>query len=111
MVTYRPKGIPPTVPIDIAVCIYRIIQEGLRNIAKHAQASKAQISLVGKDGSIHLSIKDTGIGFDPTQVKKKTGLGLASMEERVRLIRGDFSIESQPGKGTVITVRAPLSGA
>jgi signal transduction histidine kinase len=111
VVTYRPKGIPPTVPRDIAVCIYRIIQEGLRNIAKHAQASKAQISLVDKDDSIHLSIKDTGIGFDPTQVKKKTGLGLASMEERVRLIQGDFSIQSKRGQGTVIRVRAPLSGA
>jgi signal transduction histidine kinase len=95
----------------VALCIYRIIQEGLRNIAKHAQASEAHISLVGKDGSIHVSIKDSGVGFDPKKLKKKTGLGLASMEERMRLIQGDFSIQSKQGQGTLIEVRAPLPGA
>jgi signal transduction histidine kinase len=95
----------------VALCIYRIIQEGLRNIAKHAQASEAHISLAAKDGSIHVSIKDSGVGFDPKKVKRQTGLGLASMEERVRLIQGDFSIRSKQGQGTVIKVRAPLSGA
>ena len=111
VVNYKPVRVPPRVPRDIALCIYRIIQEGLRNIAKHAQATEAHVSLIGKDDALHLSIKDTGIGFDPLQAKKKTSLGLASMEERVRLIQGDFSIQSQPGQGTEIKVRAPLSGA
>jgi PAS domain S-box-containing protein len=111
VVTFRPKGVPSLIPQDVSLCIFRIIQESLRNIAKYAQASEAHVSLVGKDGSIHLSIKDTGIGFDPKKVKKKTGLGLASMEERVRLIQGDFSLTSRPGKGTVIRIRVPLSGA
>jgi signal transduction histidine kinase len=99
------------VPRDVGLCIYRIIQEGLRNIAKHAQTSEAHISLVGVDDSINLTIKDNGIGFVKANAKEKQGLGLASMEERVRLIRGDFSIKSKRGKGTVIEVRAPLSGA
>ena len=111
VVNYKPVRVPARVPRDIALCIYRIIQEGLRNIAKHAQATEAHVSLIGKDDALHLSIKDTGIGFDPLQAKKKTSLGLASMEERVRLIQGDFSIQSQPGQGTEIKVRAPLSGA
>ncbi len=92
-----------------AICIYRIVQEGLRNVAKHSDATQLQISLTGKDDSIHLTIKDQGAGFDPKEMKKKLGLGLVSMQERVRLIQGDISIESQPGKGTVINVHAPLS--
>jgi len=111
VVNYKPVRLPPRIPRDIALCIYRIIQEGLRNIAKHAQATEAHVSLIGKNDALHLSIKDTGIGFDPLQAKKKTSLGLASMEERVRLIQGDFSIQSKQGQGTVIRVRAPLSGA
>ncbi len=108
VVNYKPVRLPPRIPRDIALCIYRIIQEGLRNIAKHAQATEAHVSLIGKNDALHLSIKDTGIGFDPLQAKKKTSLGLASMEERVRLIQGKISIESQPGQGTVIQVKAPL---
>ncbi len=111
VVRYKPVRLPPRIPRDIALCIYRIIQEGLRNIAKHAQATEAHLSLIGKNDALYLSIKDTGVGFDPLGVKKKTSLGLASMEERVRLIQGNFSIQSQPGQGTEIKVRAPLSGA
>ncbi len=94
---------------SIAICIYRIVQEGLRNVAKHSGTTQLQISLTGKDDSIHLSIKDHGAGFDPKEIEKKLGLGLVSMQERVRLIQGEISIESRPGKGTVINVQAPLS--
>jgi signal transduction histidine kinase len=67
-----------------------------------------QISLIGKDDSIHLTIKDQGAGFDLKEDEKKLGLGLVSMQERTRLIQGNISIESRPGKGTVINVRASL---
>jgi signal transduction histidine kinase len=67
-----------------------------------------QISLTGKDDSIHLTIKDQGTGFDPKETQKKLGLGLVSMQERVRLIQGEISIESRSGKGTVINVLAPV---
>lgn len=66
------------------------------------------ISLVGKDGTLHLSIKDNGTGFDPVQVRRKGGLGLASMQERAYIIHGDFSLQSQPGQGTVLEVLVPL---
>lgn len=107
-VDYRTENVPPGIPADVAICIYRIVQEGLRNIAKHADTTQLQVALTGKDDSIHLMIKDQGSGFDPKEMEKKPGLGLVSMQERVRLIQGNISIESRPGKGTVIKVRAPL---
>ena len=107
-VDFHNEGVPPKISPDVAICIYRIVQEGLRNVAKHSGATQLQISLIGKDDSIHLTIKDQGAGFDLKETKKKLGLGLVSMQERTRLIQGNISIESRPGKGTVINVRASL---
>jgi PAS domain S-box-containing protein len=110
-VKYEPKAIPYQLPKDAALTLFRIVQEGLRNVAKHAQTQDANVSLFGMDDSIYLSISDDGVGFDYSEARKKPGLGLASMEERVRLIQGEISIKSEPGKGTVIEVRAPLTGS
>jgi two-component system sensor histidine kinase DegS len=66
------------------------------------------VALVGTDDAIRLSVWDDGVGFDPAQIHKKPGLGLASMEERVRLIRGELSVKSHPGRGTEIEVMVPL---
>jgi PAS domain S-box-containing protein len=107
-VNYYTESVPSGIPADVAICIYRIVQEGFRNIAKHSGTTQLQMSLTGKDDSIRLTIKDEGAGFDPEEAEKKLGIGLVSMQERVRLIQGDISIASQPGKGTVINVRAPL---
>lgn len=109
-VKYEPKNIPAKIPRDISVCLFRIVQEGLRNIAKHAKVAEAQVKLVGKDNMIFLTIEDSGVGFDPIQVRGDTGLGLVSMEERTRLIQGEFLVQSKPGQGTVIRVTAKLSG-
>jgi PAS domain S-box-containing protein len=108
VVNYKSESVPREVPPDVALCIYRIVQEGLRNISRHARATEAEILLIGKGDTIHLLIKDNGIGVNPFQVEKG-GLGLASMKERVHLMRGDFSIKSQPGQGTVIEALVPLS--
>ena len=89
---------------------HRIIQEGLRNISKHACADHISVSLKGIDHDVLLSVQDDGIGFDPAEVREKPGLGLASMRERTRLIHGEFSISSESERGTVITVRVPLTG-
>jgi PAS domain S-box-containing protein len=102
--------IPAGIPKDVALCIYRVTQEGLKNVAKHAKATKVVVSLIGKDNSIRLSIQDNGVGFAPARAKKKGGLGLASMKERVHLIRGSITVKSKPGQGTEINVRAPISG-
>jgi two-component system, NarL family, sensor histidine kinase UhpB len=97
-------------PVDIALCLYRVVQEGLKNIATHSGAKKCDIFLKGDDHAVCLTVSDEGIGFDPLEVRKMPGLGLSSMRERVQLIRGDFAIRSQPGKGTEITVCVPLAG-
>jgi PAS domain S-box-containing protein len=109
-IRYEPKDIPAKIPREVSICLFRIVQEGLRNIARHAKVKEAQVRLVGSDDSISLTIQDSGIGFDPAQGRGEAGLGLVSMEERVRLIRGTILVESKPGEGTVINVKARLSG-
>ena len=106
-VDFRAENITQEISPDVAVCLYRIAQEGLRNISRHAGATKVIISLVGKNDTIQLTIMDNGRGFDPDRLKGKQGLGLDSMKERAYLIGGDFSLESQPGQGTVIEVLVP----
>jgi len=108
-ITFVKNGEFSAVPKDIALCLYRIIQEGLKNIVKHSQARSAEIFLGSDDDNICLTIRDGGIGFDPVDVRHRPGLGLASMRERVHLVQGDFSIRSEPGQGTVINVCVPLA--
>lgn len=110
VVKYEPEDVPPRIPRDISVCLYRIAQEGLRNIARHAKVTEARVRLAGRDNTITLTIEDSGVGFDPAQVRGGAGLGLVSMEERARLIQGEFRVKSKPGQGTVISVTASLSG-
>jgi signal transduction histidine kinase len=109
-VEFTPENLPDILPQALSLCLYRITQESLRNIAKHACSKEAHVTLAGNNGSVLLSIQDSGVGFDPEQVRKRPGLGLASMEERVRLIQGSLSVQSEPAQGTTIEVRAPLTG-
>ena len=96
-----------SVPPDVSLCLYRVTQEALRNCAEHAHATRVRLSL-RQDGELVLEIADFGNGFDVESVRGKGGLGLVSMQERVRLVNGTFSIESQSGKGTVVRIRIPL---
>jgi PAS domain S-box-containing protein len=109
-VRYVPHDIRAGIPKELALCLYRIAQEGLRNVAKHARAKRACVSLAASDEGLLLSIEDAGVGFQPAGVHGRGGLGLASMEERARLVGGDFAIRSEPGKGTVIEVFLPCPG-
>jgi PAS domain S-box-containing protein len=99
---------PPQIPEDVKLCLYRIAQESLTNIAKHARARQVLVSLRGSSRDVTLRIEDVGDGFDIEEVRGKGGLGLVSMDERVRLVKGNLVIESQPGKGTTVEVRVPL---
>ena len=108
--SFEPNNMPGAIPKDIALCLYRVIQEGLKNIEKHAKITQAQISLQGLSGSIRLLIQDVGAGFDPHTMKNKAGLGLSSIRERVGFINGTMSIKSEQGKGTEIEVFVPLEG-
>ena len=109
-IVFRKEHVPDEISDDIALCLYRVIQEALKNIAAHSQAKNCEVILSGDDHSLCLTISDDGIGFDPLEVRKQPGLGLSSMRERVQLIEGDFTIQSQPGKGAVISVCVPLAG-
>lgn len=98
----------PELSKETAVCLYRFIQEALRNISKHSQASHVTISLDSSKESICLTVVDNGIGFNPDSAKQKGGLGLASMGERVDLLQGELTIDSRPGSGTVLRACIPV---
>ena len=107
-VVFSHENIHSDIPTNISLSLYRIVQEGLSNISKHACAEQIAVFLQGIDTELLLSVRDDGIGFDSTEVRGKSGLGLTSIRERVRLIHGKHTIDSQPGKGTQITVKVPL---
>lgn len=99
------------VPTDLATCVYRIAQESLNNVARHARASEVEVELICDEGRVTLSIRDNGVGFDPLQVSQMRGrLGVLSMKERVRLVRGTLDVTTAPGRGTHIEVDVPLAG-
>lgn len=99
-------------PRNIASCLYRVTQESLANINKHAKTARVEIELTCGGQEITLSIYDSGVGFDLKEIQARhPGLGLVNMRERVRSVGGHFDIQSEPGRGTHITVQIPLSGA
>ena len=99
-------------PRDIASCLYRVAQESLSNIMKHARATRVELELTCGDQEITLSIYDTGVGFDLKDIRARhPGLGLVNMRERVRSVRGRLDIQSELGRGTHISVHIPFSGA
>lgn len=95
---------------DAQTACYRIAQEALNNVAKHAQASRADVLLERRDDHAVMIIEDNGLGFDPQALQTRT-LGLASMHERATAVGGTLEIESAPGGGTTIFVKVPLSPA
>lgn len=93
---------------EVQLSLYRIVQESLNNVRRHAGASSAQIRLKRDGPSIHLEVEDDGRGFDRSAPGWRPGLGLASMGERIGLLRGRFSVHSQPGQGARIEADIPL---
>ena len=106
--TFQTQGRPVHISQDISVCLYRILQEALSNIGKHAQTQTARVVLTRGQTEVRLRISDQGKGFDPRCPEHVGGLGLTNMEERVSLLLGTFRINSKPGSGTEIEARIPL---
>jgi signal transduction histidine kinase/ABC-type uncharacterized transport system substrate-binding protein len=107
-VDFTHENISRYVSSDIALCLFRVAQEGLRNVKRHSGASRAEVRLKAAEQVISLSVSDEGIGFNPRLSRARAGLGIRSMQERLRLLEGHFEIRSQPGEGTVIHVSIPL---
>lgn len=100
--------IPREIDPEVALCVFRIVQESLRNVKKHSGTSTAKVSMQAVEGTIHLRVSDQGVGFDPKKINKREGLGTRSMAERAHILGGHLEIRSKPGKGTIIDVRVPL---
>jgi PAS domain S-box-containing protein len=100
--------VPASVPDDVALGMFRVVQESLQNIAKHSGVSEAHVSLSGGDDGLTLVVTDSGRGFDPGAAIASGGLGLLSMRERLRLIGGELQVTSTVGAGTRIEARVPL---
>jgi signal transduction histidine kinase len=103
-VTIQADSIPDDLPDEQRTCIYRVVQEALRNVTRHAKAKHVQIQLREDEGALHLTIQDDGQGFVPEREK---GVGLLGMAERVQHLEGSFQVQSQPGSGTVIQIALP----
>jgi two-component system, NarL family, sensor kinase len=109
-VAYRSEDVSGPLPKDMALCVYRVAQEALRNVVKHAGTEEARVALIRSGRELILTVSDRGVGFDMAEVRSRQGLGLSSMGERVRLVQGELSIDSEPGRGTTVTVVVPAVG-
>jgi signal transduction histidine kinase len=107
-VDFLADDLPRSVHPDVALCLFRIIQEGLRNLKKHSGAVNAQVRLRRVGDKLFVTVYDEGAGFDVHGLREKEGLGIRSMEERADLLGGRFAVHSKPGKGTRIEAWVPL---
>jgi PAS domain S-box-containing protein len=104
------QPLPPAIGKDAAFCLFRVAQEALNNVFRHAGARAASVVLRPMDGGLLLAVRDDGVGFDPGSPRQGRSLGLASMRERLRLANGTLDIESAPGQGTAIVAWVPAEG-
>jgi PAS domain S-box-containing protein len=105
------KGIPKSTNPDTALCLFRIVQEGLRNVRKHGHATKVDVCLQGNAEAISLTLSDNGVGFKLSDCVASHGIGLRSMRERARILGGTSKVQSWPGQGTRIAVTVPLGSS
>ncbi|HEY3707478.1 MAG TPA: CheR family methyltransferase [Terracidiphilus sp.] len=106
--TYFSHELPESLPHEASIAMYRIAQEALRNVAKHAGKTHVKVMLSGTDDGLQLKIMDFGLGFDREAEPAAPGLGMISMQERARLAGGTLDVQSALGHGTTITVEIPL---
>src|SRR6516162_1991941 len=103
----RVSEVPIDLNKDVALCLYRIVQEALHNVVQHSGVSRVAVTLAMREHDIVLNVIDCGVGFDPSASIVNATVGLTSMRERVRLVNGRFSLWSKKGDGTRIEVRVP----
>jgi PAS domain S-box-containing protein len=108
-VAFHSGDLPKNLPQQIALCLFRVLQEALHNAIKHSGARRFDVSLNGTSSEILLAVHDSGVGFDPEKAISGKGLGLISMKERLKLVDGQLSINSKLRSGTTIHARVPLN--
>jgi signal transduction histidine kinase len=108
-IDFSSDGLSSRVPQDITLCLSRVLQEALHNAVKYSGVRQFDARLWGTSGEIHLTVSDCGVGFDLETARKAEGLGLNRMQERLKLVKGRLSIESQPKRGTMVHARVPFS--
>jgi signal transduction histidine kinase len=108
-VVFVSDEVPSDVRPQVGICLFRITQSALHNVQRHAETKRAKVSLQGGESDLRLAIEDEGAGFENTGAEIGNGMGLASMEERVRLVQGELQIETAPGKGTRVVVEVPMT--
>ena len=109
--TVHAEQVPPVLPHDLELCLFRIAQEALNNVVKHSGASEVQVTVRKTESGLVLRITDFGRGFDQGKAGAQDGLGLASMRERLRLVEGELTVDSRLGQGTTIIARVRLPNA
>jgi PAS domain S-box-containing protein len=107
-IDFRSEDVPGGVPPDVSLCLFRVLQEALHNALRHSRVRHFGVHLRGTGGVLELTVRDEGVGFDVDAAGRGLGLGLASMKERLKLVRGELFIESQPTGGTTVVARAPV---
>jgi PAS domain S-box-containing protein len=108
IVEFVHENVPRTLPPDVAINLFRVLQEALSNAAKHSGASRCDVSLRRLDGQLRLEVRDDGRGFDTEAALTTSGLGLVSMQERLKLVNGSVTIDSKAGAGTTVRATVPL---
>ena len=106
-VTFRADAGLEEIPADVALCLYRVAQEALHNMSRHAGARRAEVTLIRSDDILELRVADDGQGFDLAAARRRGGLGLISIDERVRLVQGRVRIVTEPRRGTELQVQVP----
>jgi len=107
-IVFRSENIPNDLPQEISLTLFRVLQEALQNAIKHSGSRDLRVSLTGRSNQVELTVSDSGVGFDPEVAMHGRGLGLTSIKERLRLVNGDLSIDSQRRGGTTIRARVPV---
>jgi signal transduction histidine kinase len=110
-VNFEHRDVPKNLPPGAAICLFRVAQEALRNVVRHAHARNVEVSLQGREGGIALAIRDDGKGFIEAGADGRASLGLVSMRERVRLLGGKVDIVGRPSEGTYVAAWVPLREA
>ncbi|MDM0085472.1 PAS domain S-box protein [Variovorax sp. J31P179] len=106
-VNVQAEAVPAAFPVQASLCLYRVVQEALSNAVRHGRGSAVNVLLSPRAGGLQVEVRDNGSGFDPERSRDHASLGLASMRERVRLLQGEFNIDSAPGRGTTIVAWVP----